>query len=213
MFGGLLASAISKMDGDRGYNAWRWVFILEGIATILIGFMAFFALTDFPEEARWLTEEERKFVIAKAGTDEHPNEPITFRRIFDFLADGKPLAGGLMYFGGLCVSYHKKWLMLTSMLLQRLLSRCTVSKFHLNFPEDWTDETLSSILLLRSHDCQNPQVLSRRNPTPHRPSLRRGPRSLSYYGLLVRPPEHSVPFHSLRHYSQHHRPHRSNESS
>ena len=135
MFGGLLASAISKMDGDRGYHAWRWVFILEGIATIFIGFMSFFALTDFPEEARWLTEEERKFVIAKAGTDEHPNEPITFRRIFDFLADGKPLAGGLMYFGGLCISYHRKLLMLTSRLLQRLLSHCTVSKFHLNFPK------------------------------------------------------------------------------
>ena len=133
MFGGLLASAISKMDGDRGYHAWRWVFILEGIATILIGFMSFFALTDFPEEARWLTEEERRFIIAKAGTDEHPDEPITFRRIFKFLADGKPLAGGLMYFGGPCIPYHKNWLMLTSILLQPLLFHCTVSRPHLSF--------------------------------------------------------------------------------
>ena len=109
MFGGLLASAISKMDGDRGYHAWRWVFILEGIATILIGFMSYFVLTDFPEEARWLTDEERRFVIAKTGNDEHPNEPITFRRIFEFLADGKPLAGGLMYFGGPSLPSHKKW--------------------------------------------------------------------------------------------------------
>ncbi|KAL2059461.1 hypothetical protein ABVK25_000754 [Lepraria finkii] len=36
MFGGLLASAIAKMDGVHGYHAWRWVFILEGIATIIM---------------------------------------------------------------------------------------------------------------------------------------------------------------------------------
>ena len=71
--------------------------------------MSYFVLTDFPEEARWLTEEERRFVIAKTGNDEHPNEPITFRRIFEFLADGKPLAGGLMYFGGRSIPLHKKW--------------------------------------------------------------------------------------------------------
>ena len=65
------------MDGDRGYHAWRKVFILDGIATILIGFMSYFALLDFPEEARWLTEEERRFVIAKSGIDEHPDELVT----------------------------------------------------------------------------------------------------------------------------------------
>ena len=52
MFGGLLATTISKMDSDRGYYTWRWVFILESIATILIDFISYLALTDFPEETR-----------------------------------------------------------------------------------------------------------------------------------------------------------------
>jgi MFS family permease len=62
-FSGLLAFAISKMDGVGGYAGWRWIFILEGIATVLVAVLAFFTLHDFPETATFLTEEERAFVV------------------------------------------------------------------------------------------------------------------------------------------------------
>ncbi|KAL7894925.1 major facilitator superfamily domain-containing protein [Trichoderma sp. SZMC 28014] len=62
-FSGLLAFGISKMDGVGGLAGWRWIFILEGIATVLVAASAFFFLFDFPETATFLTEEERAFVI------------------------------------------------------------------------------------------------------------------------------------------------------
>jgi MFS family permease len=62
-FSGLLAFAISKMDGVGGLEGWRWIFILEGIATVVIAALAFFCLHDFPETAQFLTEEERAFVV------------------------------------------------------------------------------------------------------------------------------------------------------
>ncbi|PON22746.1 major facilitator superfamily transporter [Trichoderma gamsii] len=62
-FSGLLAFGISKMDGVGGLAGWRWIFILEGIATVLVAASAFFLLFDFPETASFLTEEERAFVI------------------------------------------------------------------------------------------------------------------------------------------------------
>jgi len=62
-FSGLLAFGISKMDGVGGQEGWRWIFILEGIATVLIAVLAFFVLHDFPETATFLTEEERAFVV------------------------------------------------------------------------------------------------------------------------------------------------------
>lgn len=62
-FSGLLAFAISKMDGVAGLEGWRWIFILEGIATVAVAIMAFFVLHDFPETATFLTEEERAFVV------------------------------------------------------------------------------------------------------------------------------------------------------
>jgi MFS family permease len=62
-FSGLLAFAIAKMDGVGGLEGWRWIFILEGIVTVLVACWAFFALYDFPETAKFLTEEERAFVV------------------------------------------------------------------------------------------------------------------------------------------------------
>src|ERR1700709_2452901 len=62
-FSGLLAFGISKMDGVGGLEGWRWIFILEGIVTVLVAFLAFFVLHDFPETATFLTEEERAFVV------------------------------------------------------------------------------------------------------------------------------------------------------
>ncbi|KAM5356487.1 hypothetical protein ACJ41O_003133 [Fusarium nematophilum] len=62
-FSGLLAFGIAKMDGVGGLEGWRWIFILEGIVTVLVAFWAFYALYDFPETANFLTEEERAFVV------------------------------------------------------------------------------------------------------------------------------------------------------
>lgn len=44
-FGGLLASAISKMNGIRGYAAWRWIFILEGILTCVVAVWTLLAIS------------------------------------------------------------------------------------------------------------------------------------------------------------------------
>lgn len=62
-FSGLLAFAIAKMDGVGGLEGWRWIFILEGIATVVVAVFSFFLLYDFPETAGFLTEEEREFVV------------------------------------------------------------------------------------------------------------------------------------------------------
>jgi len=62
-FSGLLAFGIAHMDGVGGLEGWRWIFILEGILTVLVATLAFFCLYDFPETAGFLTEEERAFVV------------------------------------------------------------------------------------------------------------------------------------------------------
>ncbi|UNI15793.1 hypothetical protein JDV02_002294 [Purpureocillium takamizusanense] len=62
-FGGLLAFGIVKMDGIGGLEGWRWIFIVEGIVTVAVAVLACFCLYDFPETAKFLTEEERAFVV------------------------------------------------------------------------------------------------------------------------------------------------------
>lgn len=98
MFGGLLASAITNMDGVRGYSSWRWVFILEGLLTILIGIGSFFLVSDFPSQARWLDEDERQFIMARSGANEMQVQPISSQSIVSFFGDPKNFFGGLLYF-------------------------------------------------------------------------------------------------------------------
>jgi len=60
-FGGLLASAILKLDGHANLAGWRWIFILEGIASCLAGVFAMIMLPESLRKAKFLTEEERIF--------------------------------------------------------------------------------------------------------------------------------------------------------
>jgi MFS family permease len=60
-FGGLLASVIIKMDGVGGLAGWRWIFILEGIATVLIAVFSWLTMPSDFSTARFFTEQERQF--------------------------------------------------------------------------------------------------------------------------------------------------------
>ncbi|KIX07389.1 uncharacterized protein Z518_02042 [Rhinocladiella mackenziei CBS 650.93] len=62
-FSGLLAFAIEKMDGISGLAGWKWIFILEGLAPIAVSFTLYFLLPDKPETAKFLTKEEREFIV------------------------------------------------------------------------------------------------------------------------------------------------------
>lgn len=69
---GLLAAAISKMDGICGYENWRWLFIVEGGATVAVGLGTWFLLVDSPAHStKWLRPEEVRYleiqVLVKEG--------------------------------------------------------------------------------------------------------------------------------------------------
>lgn len=67
-FSGLLAAAISKMDGVGGYEGWRWIFILEGLLTLVYSIVCFFIFPKYPHLAYFLTERERRFVVHRVKT-------------------------------------------------------------------------------------------------------------------------------------------------
>lgn len=61
-FSGLLAAAIAKMDGLGGLEGWRWIFIIEGIASFLAGVATFFLLPDAPKKSAWLSTGEQRYL-------------------------------------------------------------------------------------------------------------------------------------------------------
>ncbi|KAI6036300.1 major facilitator superfamily domain-containing protein [Pisolithus microcarpus] len=64
-FTGLLAAGITHMDGIGGKPGWAWIFFIEGLFTFSFGITSFFIFPRSPETARFLSPEERYYVISK----------------------------------------------------------------------------------------------------------------------------------------------------
>lgn len=61
--GGPVASSLLELDGLLGLAGWKWLFILEGLPTVLLGLVTLRRLTDRPENADWLPPDRRAWLI------------------------------------------------------------------------------------------------------------------------------------------------------
>ena len=62
--GGLLAYGIGFMDGVAGQRGWRWILILEGLPTFILGIVTWFFLADDPESAYYLSKVSPSFLVS-----------------------------------------------------------------------------------------------------------------------------------------------------
>jgi Sugar phosphate permease len=70
IFGGIVGGYLLSLDGRAGLHGWQLLFLLEGVPSILIGISVLWYLTDKPEEAAWLTDDEREWLVGKMKTDQ-----------------------------------------------------------------------------------------------------------------------------------------------
>lgn len=68
-FGGLLAYGIGFMKGIAGLGGWAWIFIIEGLVTVVVAIAAYFLIFNYPSTARFLSEEEREIVKKRLEMD------------------------------------------------------------------------------------------------------------------------------------------------
>lgn len=76
VLGGPLSGTLLKLDGMGGLQGWQWLFLLEGLPSVLLGFAVLRYMTDRPELAHWLTDNERNWLTRrlareKAHRDKH----------------------------------------------------------------------------------------------------------------------------------------------
>jgi len=98
----LLAAAIQNMHGLGGRPGWAWIFILEGLATVLFGFLSFFFVHDFPDTATFLSEQDRARVIRRLRLDQQSSaEHEEFKMAYFWAAvkDWKMYLGMFIYMG------------------------------------------------------------------------------------------------------------------
>lgn len=70
VIGGPLAGGImTGLHGANGWSGWQWLFLIEGIPSVLAGVVTLFYLTDKPQKANWLSDEEKRMVLADLEAD------------------------------------------------------------------------------------------------------------------------------------------------
>ncbi|KAJ2901406.1 putative major facilitator superfamily transporter [Zalerion maritima] len=87
--GGLLAYGIGMLDGERGWSGWRWIMVLEGIPSIILGAVAWFALPDDADAAPWLSSEEKNLCKERRGREYGRTETLEKHDVIRALADWK----------------------------------------------------------------------------------------------------------------------------
>ncbi|KAJ6160614.1 hypothetical protein N7470_004010 [Penicillium chermesinum] len=82
---------IAHMEGVGGYRGWRWIFILEGLLTVVVSAISYFWVYDYPATAKFLTEKEREFIIwrLKNDSDAIRDEKFTWSAVLDSFKDHK----------------------------------------------------------------------------------------------------------------------------
>jgi ACS family tartrate transporter-like MFS transporter len=97
--GSPISGALLEMHGLLGFAGWQWMFILEAIPAIILGVVVLFYLTDRPEKAKWLTDEERGWLVGAMNAEQAGKAGSASHGIWRGLADMRVLALSLVYFG------------------------------------------------------------------------------------------------------------------
>jgi sugar phosphate permease len=69
VIGGPLSGALLGLNGVFGLAGWQWLFLVEGVPAVLLGFIVLFYLTDRPETAQWLAPAERNWLADELATE------------------------------------------------------------------------------------------------------------------------------------------------
>jgi ACS family tartrate transporter-like MFS transporter len=97
--GAPISTALLGLDGMFGLKGWQIMYIAEAIPTVVIGIATFFILTDRPEQAKFLTAEERSWLAAKLTAERKAKDAVRAFTLWQALFNPKVLLLALNYFG------------------------------------------------------------------------------------------------------------------
>jgi ACS family tartrate transporter-like MFS transporter len=99
VLGSPVSGALLEMHGLLGISGWQWMFIIEAIPALILGVVVLFYMTDRPEQAKWLSDEERNWLVNAMNDEAAKKSGTAAHSIWQGLADLRVLALSLVYFG------------------------------------------------------------------------------------------------------------------
>ena len=102
--GSIVNFGLNQLNGKGGLEGWRYMFLVQGLITIVIGFVAYFWLVDFPENAHkslwFLTKEEQALAVSRIQSDRKDvqPEPFTWLNVLRHAKDPKVYGFACLFF-------------------------------------------------------------------------------------------------------------------
>jgi MFS transporter, ACS family, tartrate transporter len=97
--GAPISTGLLGLDGLFGLRGWQVMYIAEAIPTVVIGVITFFVLTDRPEQAKFLTAEERNWLVTTIAAERRATEAVRTFTLWQALYNPKVLLLALNFLG------------------------------------------------------------------------------------------------------------------
>ncbi len=101
----MISGVILQMDGIWGLKGWQWIFIIEAMPAVLLGFVVMKYMTDRPREAEWLKPEEREWLESELQAERDHVERHGMLTMFQTMKDRRVLALSIIYLTNVTASY------------------------------------------------------------------------------------------------------------
>ena len=97
--GSPISTALLGLDGLFNLRGWQVMYIAEALPTIVLGVITYFVLTDRPQQAKFLTEEERDWLVTTIASERRATEQVRRYTLWEALYNPKVLLLALNYLG------------------------------------------------------------------------------------------------------------------
>ncbi|AJQ46243.1 MULTISPECIES: MFS transporter [Pseudomonas] len=135
------------------WSGWRWMLFLEGVPAVFLGIACFLFLTDKPEQAKWLTQQEKDWLLAELERDRQSRKNVKRLGVFKTMVNKKVLYLAFIYFvyqcGSLGVGY---WM---PQIIKGFSSELTHTQIGLIAMLPYIVATVAMVIWSRSSDRRN----------------------------------------------------------
>jgi len=98
VIGAPISGLLLGLDGVMGLRGWQWLFIIEGVPSVLLGVVTWFYLTDKPEHANWLSAEQKAWLSSRLTAEVAAKQAAKHMTLGEALSSSKVIMLSLIYF-------------------------------------------------------------------------------------------------------------------